>query len=1089
VPKGSVVTALVTALCLFGPRPGLGQDAAGKIEGRVRDNQGTPIYGSVVTIPGTAFTTTTSPRGYFFFNIVPPGTINLRVVAIGFAGQEISDIRIRAGYTVTQDVVLEAAPIQIEALTVTAALNPLVPRDAVTTKQTMQGDFVEQLPVDDVAGVLVLQPGVVRTQRGELTLRGGRPEETVIYIDGVPVSPGFRLNTPGFLGIPPTTVELGTNALEEVSVTTGALSAEYGNTQSGVISLLTKSGGHRFGGSLGYETDEVLGAARSLGFNRFTGSLGGPVVGNLTFFVSGVVEGQRSAEGGWGSEKAPLFVPVGIDTTVTVPEALDDPNADTTFVPIQQFAVARGVCDALQSSANPDIASNYGRDCGGIRIPSSFESSFQVLGKLNYTYGTGSRLALSLTASQTQGRLFDYDFAFSPLYAEANRAWNEVLTLHWSQHLARSAERSVMLEVYLSYQQDHAMQGPLSQEGEQSSRDPTLGIRLSPLEFLFDFENFPINDELVRNFLLQEGTRSPLDLDSPDDFQVVDRYRNNPYGLQGFREGGGPNGFLSLQEERRWVGRAAVDWQMDRYNRLRAGVEGIRYRIGFYGHNLTFSAAGDVWIRQPYRWNAFVEDRLDLGDLVLIGGLRYDRFDSDGRAPVWFDSTSGTYKYFPRISTNPDFQRDDPDAVFRSYRSHGYLSPHIQVSFPVSDQTNFRFSYAHQVQTPDFAAILRRANTDFGLSGGLYGSDLGFSKTISFEFGIRRSFGPDMVIDVAAFAKNKLSDVTGRSIRLYDPFLQDTVDVQRLTTGDFGIVKGVDIRLDRRIGNLLNGVLAYTFQDAKNTGDDPLSYLNRQSVLVSNTSGINVLPPQAMLTTRDSRPHNLSGALALHFPADWRQGTLVGSILSRTGVYAVFRYASGTAYTRCEPAPGNESFTSSTGGCSFDVALGEFNGVRLPAEKQFDLRVTRGFRVGPVEANAYLDARNLFNFRNVVEVFSAFNDIVSRPERDKFWAADSSAFAREGLASGVLDDLGGLDLRFSGAGASGCGNWIRADGAPASANCIYLIRAEERYGNGDHIFDLAEQRRAADALYQANRGIQTFTGAPRRLRVGLEINF
>jgi hypothetical protein len=1089
VPRGSVVTALVSALCLFGSRPGLGQDAAGKIEGRVHDDQGTPIHGSIVTIPGTAFTATTSPRGYFFFNSVPPGTITLRIVAIGHAGQEIRDIRIRAGHTVTHDVVLQSAPVQIEAMTVTAARNPLVPRDAVTTKQTTPGDFVERLPVDDVTGVLVLQPGVVRTQRGELTLRGGRPEETLLYVDGVPVSPGFRLNTPGFLGIPPTTIELGTNALEEVSVTTGALSAEYGNTQSGVVSLLTRSGGPRFSGSFGYETDEPMGAGNSLGFNRFTGSLGGPVAGNLTFFVSAVVQGQRSAEGGWGSERAPLFAAAGIDTTVAVPSIVGDSSADTSFVPIQRFAVVRGDCAALQSSTNPGIASNYGRECGGIRVPWSFESRFQVLGKLAYTYGTGSRLVVSFAASQNQGRLFNYDFAFSPLFSEATRSWNEVLTLHWSQNLVRAAERQVALEVYLSYQQDHALQGPLSQEGEQSSRDPALGIRLSPLEFLFDFENFPINDELVRNFLRQEGTRSPLDLDNADDYRTIDRYRNNPYGLQAFREGGGPEGLLSLQEERRAIGRATLDWQMDRYNRLRMGVEGIRYRIGFYGHFLTSSAAGDVWIRRPYRWNVFVEDRLDLGDLVLIGGLRYDTFDSDGRAPVWFDSTSGTFKYFPRISTNPDFQRDDPDAIFRPYKSHGYLSPHIQVSFPVLDQTNFRLSYAHQVQAPDFAGILRRANTDFGLSGGLYGSDLGFSKTITFEFGIRRSFGPDMVIDVAAFAKNKLSDVTGRSIRLYDPFLQDTVDVQRLTTGDFGLVKGVDIRLDRRIGDLLNGVIAYTFQDAKNTGDDPLSYLNRQSVLVSNTSGINVLPPQAMLTTRDSRPHNLSGAVALHFPTDWREGTLVGSILSRTGVYAVFRYASGTAYTQCEPVPGNESFTSSGGGCSFNVALGEFNGVRLPTEKQFDLRVTRGFQVGPLEATGYFEARNLFNFRNVVEVFSAFNDVVSRPERDKTWAADSTSFAREGEASGVLNNVGQLDLRFGGAVAAGCGNWIRADGVPAAPNCVYLIRAEERYGNGDHVFDLAEQRRAADALYQVNRGIQTFTGSPRRLRIGLEISF
>ena len=62
-------------------------------------------------------------------------------------------------------------------------------------------------------------------------------------------------------------------------------------------------------------------------------------------------------------------------------------------------------------------------------------------------------------------------------------------------------------------------------------------------------------------------------------------------------------------------------------------------------------------------------------------------------------------------------------------------------------------------------------------------------------------------------------------------------------------------------------------------------------------------------------------------------------------------------------------------------------------------------------------------------------------------------------------------------------------GDPASPNCVALIRTEERYGNGDHRFDLSEQRRASDALYYTVRGIHNFTGAPRRMRLGIEVNF
>jgi hypothetical protein len=54
---------------------------------------------------------------------------------------------------------------------------------------------------------------------------------------------------------------------------------------------------------------------------------------------------------------------------------------------------------------------------------------------------------------------------------------------------------------------------------------------------------------------------------------------------------------------------------------------------------------------------------------------------------------------------------------------------------------------------------------------------------------------------------------------------------------------------------------------------------------------------------------------------------------------------------------------------------------------------------------------------------------------------------------------------------------------------VYLIRAEERYGDGDHVFTLAEQRRASDAFYAVDRGPHNFTGDPRRLRLGVEVTF
>ena len=171
--------ALSAALWALGT--GLVSAQTGKLEGKVRDAAGTPIQGAEVIIVGTALSAVTSVHGYYFINQVPPGTVAMRVVCIGYGRIEVQAIKILGGQTITQDVQLQATPVQLEDLTVTAAGNPLVPRDEVTTKQRIDGEFTQNLPVDQVGQVLQLQPGVVASPGGTtLSIRGGRADEAAV---------------------------------------------------------------------------------------------------------------------------------------------------------------------------------------------------------------------------------------------------------------------------------------------------------------------------------------------------------------------------------------------------------------------------------------------------------------------------------------------------------------------------------------------------------------------------------------------------------------------------------------------------------------------------------------------------------------------------------------------------------------------------------------------------------------------------------------------------------------------------------------------------------------------------------------------
>jgi hypothetical protein len=1090
--------ALAAVALAVGASSLFAQASTGKIEGKVRDQQGAPIANVQVIIVGTKFGAQTNADGYYFINLVPAGTITLQASFIGYKKTQVTDVRISSGQTITADISLESTPVEVTEITVVAAQNELVPRDAVTTKQNVTGDYADKLPADRIVNVLALQPGVVASAGGgTLSIRGGRTDEASTYVDGVPIGAGNRGG--GFVTGGGNSVSVSTNAFEDASITTGASSAAFGGAQSGIVSISTRTGGDKFSGAIGYESDGLFGNSVSLGFNRVTASLGGPIVSNLTFFIGGTIEGSASAGTGMNRDNSPYFTVAGPDTVVSVPSVNNSAYSDTTYVTVQEFAVYTGKCDEtmtyaginIADNSNPDIANNYGLDCQGIRLPGTANSAYQLTGKLNYTYGAGSRIFLSANASQAQGRNFTYANLYNPQQIFGNTGNNQVYTLGWTQNLAKSSARALALDVSLSYQQDEFIQSPLTRESEVASRDPFGGFMLSPLKYTFNFENFPLNQELMDNF--QQNTagsrRGPYDYENTAQYSLVDKWRNNAYGLLGFSEGGGPTGRLFLNQENRFIGAAALDWQVDRYNRLKIGGGYTGYDIKSYSSQMTSQAFSDFYMEKPTAYTGYAEDRLDLGDVVLVAGLRYDYYNSNASHPQYCDST-GACQPTVRISSNPLYDPNNIqaslDEIYVEDMAHDYISPHIQVSFPVSDRTNMRFSYAHQVQPPDFALVLGGINTDLAVTNTnhVYGSDLDFGKTITFEFGIRHAFSDDFVLDFSAYNRDAQSNQAGRLLTLYDPLKLQNQDIRMMTNQDFGNYRGFDVRLDKRIGSLFNGTLAYSFSDAKNTGSDPFTYINFGSRIVNQISGGNDPPPSAYLPTTYTRPHNLAGSFSVTFPNQWNSGTTTGAILQNVGIFATFRVASGTAYTRCPVETGNESVLS-TQVCARQFE-GDVNGSRLPTFRNTDLRVTKGFRFGGVDLTAYVDARNVFNFTNVTTVFAENNGIENAVELQETWAGDSAGYADEAKAGNSYDvETGEMFLPTAGA----CGNWVTQDGKAAAPNCVYLIRAEERFGNGDGVFSLSEQRRASEALYYAGRSEANFTASPRRIRLGLELNF
>ena len=1021
---------------------GVAAQETGKVQGRVTDAaSGQPIAGAQISIAGTRQGNITNPEGYYFINNVPAGVHDFTAQFIGYQSVTVRQQRVLSGQTITLDFKLTQSAVQIAALEIIGETQPLVPRDQVASKNIVTGQAVQDLPVDNVNQIITLQPGVVGGVGKGFSIRGGRSGEEAVFVDGVLVR-NFNAGT--------TRLTVGTNSLSEVDVLTGGFSAEFGEAQSGIINYVTRSGGRAWNGALSLQTDEIMPKEWSHGFNRAELSFGGPLMGGLGFFFAGTATGNRSANFGKGWRDVPLYIAQGVDTTVT----------------ITQTSAATG-----QTDTRTVVIPNFVEYNEGGRIPFSNSDEYTFDAKLDYSYGSGSRIFITGKTSRAQGRTA-FGGGLGSLYnpREFSGARNRANTaiLGWTHNFVQSAEQALALDFKVALQHDRGQSGILDPQFDLDNRNPALGFTFDDFKFVVEEDAFPINQAFVEKWLRNETNITPFPTDRSD-LRLSQEFRLNPYGaFRGFRTTG-LGGTFGFNDETQLQLRGTVDWQVNRENRLKIGVEhfNIHTRLANIGYQT--AAFGQVWDEKPRRSAIFVQDRLDLGDLVVEGGLRYDRFDPNTNFPV----IPGYYDL------------DDP-TTYEKAKVRSDWSPRLGVSFPVTVNSTFRLSYGHFTQLPDLNEYYLGKNTDFFRykntnTNDFFARPLEMGKTIAFEFGYRQLISQDFVFDISAYNRDKQRDVTFRKLSWEDPTNCREVNGVRqcpttylntATNADFGNIRGVDMRLDRRFGQVFDAMLGYSYQDARNTGTDPFTYLNIFARVEGAANALLGLPPnpaQAIRATEENRKHNFTGNFQLRFPSNYET-----SWLRNTGVFGTARFVSGLAYTPLDPT--GTFLIGAQGGLGTSGATlrdDEMNTARLPWQKTFDLRATKGLRLMGWNAQLFVDARNIFDFDNRTGVWATSGDVVEERVFERIVESD-----RDQLGGGTAVDV--VDLSSLAAAGSGVRNEV---------DLILLRRAEARFGDGNGEFTREEQERAFRALVDLQSGPQIFTGVGRRVRLGFEITF
>lgn len=222
--------------------PVFGQAISGTISGRVTSPDGQPLPGVTVAVTSSTLqgvrTTVTSETGDYLIPLLPPGVYAIAFQLEGFQTSARTQL-IAGGYTAPVDTTMSLTGVS-EVVSVVADAQPLVNTAQVATN--FKQHLMATLPSNrTIEAVMLMAPSVHATgPGGAFTINGSLSYENVYTVNGAVIVENLR-------GGPyPLYIE---DALQEITVATAGVSAEYGRFSGGMVSAVTKSGGDAFSGS------------------------------------------------------------------------------------------------------------------------------------------------------------------------------------------------------------------------------------------------------------------------------------------------------------------------------------------------------------------------------------------------------------------------------------------------------------------------------------------------------------------------------------------------------------------------------------------------------------------------------------------------------------------------------------------------------------------------------------------------------------------------------------------------------------------------------------------------------------------------
>ena len=902
----------------------------GKIKGKVTDLQtGEPLIGANVIVVGSSFGAATDLKGEYVISNLDAGVYQLKASYLGYKTVTITNVRVNADLTSEINFQLPATGVSVGEVEIVAK-RPLINKSNTNAIRTTTNEQIDALPIRGVDNIVALTPGVI-LQNGTIYVRGGRQDEVGYYLEGTNITSAMSGNRQ---------VTIPQDALEEVSVQAGGYTAEFGGANAGIIRTQLKSGGPNLKASLQYITDnwtfknsknrydgsQHLGTY-SYGYNDFTASLSGPLVGDKIKFFA----------------------------------LLDNlSQADANPQPFNGFNLG-----VVADGITPGDTLNL-KYPGGPQ-PGNLSTQYTGTGTVTFDFNplifrlVGTYTSYSGRADQSIFNMFDYnrlgvvnsqngDFSLKMTHLLSPSTYYEI-TAGYVFNTGKTNDPQLG-DNYLAYGDSaaNARAGVTWYRRYREIADNHLGPYLTPLAYqLFTF-NFAAPNAPLTGFNKYQNTNLNLNA----------AFSSNLNKENSIKFGGE----LQMMTFRNFspVSVSMASLIHNNPNLTTNQIE-INNGINNYGYDITGNSysgssnysSGQIAPKKPTFAGVYFEDRLEYKNLIVNAGLRYDYINTDNEMLI--------DPFHPEKTIDHNSGVINPAGLTKAPSFSG-LSPRLGFSFPITDQTVFHAQYGKFVQQSRlqdmYEGIYALANQ---LRGGFFistpvGMNVRPVRTTQYEVGFTQQISTFASFDLTAYYKDIANQVvianqntgTPGDPSPFQPYLI-------LTNGDYATTKGFELSFNMRRFERLMVQASMSFQDAMGTGNNPNSDAGAFGAPID---------PSHVYTPHFINPLSYNHALSGNINLDYRFGANDGpEVLHNFGASLLLTFASGHPYTL---GTGNSSIESDP---RFRSPIEAINSSITPSTFQADLRLDKTVSLmDKLSANIFIQVINLLNTKNIINVFT-----------------------------------------------------------------------------------------------------------------------